>query len=138
MIPCSFSHAQLLRFEGPKEVRWRGRLGNVSWLFVGEHYFTLVSEGPKTTRMLHGARRVALVGEDLLAAHKLNAQMQPACRNANTHASESFNRSLRQVQSAAQCNSHSPRLPLRRRGLLRLPGATAGSHWALQVHSAGL
>ncbi|MBI2707016.1 MAG: SRPBCC domain-containing protein [Proteobacteria bacterium] len=43
----------ILQINPPKELRWRGKLGGVSGLFTGEHYFILSKEG-KNTRFIQG------------------------------------------------------------------------------------
>ncbi|KAG2446887.1 hypothetical protein HYH02_008043 [Chlamydomonas schloesseri] len=46
---------QVVAFEpGSKELRWRGKLFNTDWFFVGEHFFQLKEVGPAKTLLLHG------------------------------------------------------------------------------------
>jgi hypothetical protein len=43
----------VLKFDAPKEFRWRGKLG-VKGIFDGEHYFILEEAGANRTRFIHG------------------------------------------------------------------------------------
>jgi hypothetical protein len=44
---------EILKMAAPLELRWRGKLGNVSGLFTGEHYFVLTAQGGGT-KFTHG------------------------------------------------------------------------------------
>jgi hypothetical protein len=52
------SHArQVLVYQPPAEVKWRGQLLNVSWIFQGEHYIRFEAREGGGTRLVHGGCR---------------------------------------------------------------------------------
>lgn len=44
---------KIIEMTPPQQLRWRGKLGNISGIFTGEHYFVLSPEGDGT-RFLQG------------------------------------------------------------------------------------
>lgn len=46
----------VLKADVNRELRWRGKLGGIGFLFCGEHFFILTKTGDASTQFTHGER----------------------------------------------------------------------------------